>query len=192
MGAPTIVIDSDSQSQRLAQRLRDLRLERRWSLADLAERSKVSRATLSRIENDEVSPTATVLNRLCTAYGLTMSRLMMMVEDDFPPMIERRKQQVWQAPDGKFHRRSVSPPAARLRGEVVQCELKAKSVVDYDSPSRPGLEHHLVMLHGRLIMTVDGARHDLQAGDCLRYQLEGRSRFETTALIGASYLLFIV
>ena len=36
----------------------------------------VSRASLSRLENAEVSPTASVLGRLCAAYGLTMSRLM--------------------------------------------------------------------------------------------------------------------
>ena len=65
-----------SIDQRIAQRLRALRGERGWSLDELARRSAVSRATLSRLENAEVSPTTAVLGRLCSAFGLTMSRLL--------------------------------------------------------------------------------------------------------------------
>ncbi|MRU32324.1 helix-turn-helix transcriptional regulator, partial [Xylella fastidiosa subsp. multiplex] len=63
------------------------RLSRGWSLDELAGRAALSRATLSRLENAEVSPTANALGKLCGAYGLTMSRLMRMVEDDFTPLL---------------------------------------------------------------------------------------------------------
>ena len=43
---------------RLADRLRELRRERGWSLDDLASRSGISRATLSRMEKADVSSTA--------------------------------------------------------------------------------------------------------------------------------------
>src|SRR5882672_8001349 len=94
----------------IAQRLKDLRAERGWSLDELARRSNVSRATLSRLENAEVSPTTSVLGKLCAAYGLTMSRLMHMVEDDFAPLIRRSMQPVWIDQSIGFRRRSVSPP----------------------------------------------------------------------------------
>ena len=80
---------------RIASRLKGLRQERGWSLDELAGRAGVSRATLSRLENAEVSPTASVLGRLCAAYGLTMSRLMLMVEDDFAPLVPESAQPVW-------------------------------------------------------------------------------------------------
>ena len=79
--APDIDLD-----QRLAGRLKALRTERGWPLDELASRAGISRATLSRLENAEVSPTASVLGKLCGAYGMTMSRLMRMVEDDFAPL----------------------------------------------------------------------------------------------------------
>ena len=41
---------------RIASRLKGLRQERGWSLDELAGRAGVSRATLSRLENAEVSP----------------------------------------------------------------------------------------------------------------------------------------
>ena len=80
---------SPSLDTQIAARLRALRAERNWSLDDLAKRSDVSRATLSRLENAEVSPTANVLGRLCAAYGMAMSRLMRMVEEEFEPVVRR-------------------------------------------------------------------------------------------------------
>ena len=54
----------DDAEKRLAQRLRDEREQRGWSLGDLAERSGVSKAMLSKIERSEASPTAALLGRL--------------------------------------------------------------------------------------------------------------------------------
>lgn len=178
--------------QRIAERLRALRAERGWPLDELARRSGVSRATLSRLENAEVSPTASVLGKLCAAYGLTMSRLMLMVEDGFPPLVRRDDQPLWTDPEVGFRRRSVSPPAQSLAGEALDCELGPGVRIDYEEPPRPGLEHHLVLLSGRLAVTVDGRTHELGPGDCLRYQLRGPSAFSTPDGSGARYLLFMV
>ena len=181
-----------SLDQRIAERIRALRSERGWPLDELARRSGVSRATLSRLENAEVSPTASVLGKLCAAYGLTMSRLMLMVEDGFPPLLRRDAQPLWTDPETGFRRRSVSPPAQSLAGEALDCELDAGVRITYDEPPRPGLEHHLLLLAGRLAVTVDGRSHDLHPGDCLRYQLRGPSAFATPEDSGARYVLFMV
>ncbi|GAA4118179.1 helix-turn-helix domain-containing protein [Aminobacter aganoensis] len=186
------ICDEAGIDRRIAQRLRSLRAERGWSLDELASRCGVSRATLSRLENAEVSPTASVLGKLCAAYGLTMSRLMHMVEGAFAPVVRRDAQATWSDPEIGFRRRSVSPPAQTLAGEALECELDTGVTIGYDAPPRPGLEHHLLLLEGRLAVTVDGRRHELAAGDCLRYQLFGPSAFATPAEAGAKYLLFIV
>lgn len=178
--------------QRIAQRLKGLRTERGWSLDELAGRCYVSRATLSRLENAEVSPTASVLGKLCAAYGLTMSRLMRMVEDDFVPLVRSDAQPVWTDPESGFRRRSVSPPARNLAAEVLECTLRPDTRISYDAPPRPGLEHHLLMLEGQLQVTVEGRVHDLGPGDCLRYQLFGPSLFRTPDHASARYLLFIL
>jgi transcriptional regulator with XRE-family HTH domain len=178
--------------RRIAQRLRSLRAERGWSLDELARRSHVSRATLSRLENADVSPTASVLGKLCAAYGLTMSRLMHMVEDHFAPLVQHGLQPVWVDPETGFERRSISPPAQSLAGEVLDCTLKPGTRISYDQPPRPGLEHHLVLLEGELSVTVEGRLHALKPGDCLRYQLFGTSVFTTPDTSAARYLLFLV
>jgi transcriptional regulator with XRE-family HTH domain len=177
---------------RIAQRLRTLREERGWGLEELAARSGVSRASLSRLENAEVSPTASVLGKLCAAFGLTLSRLMFMVEDGFAARLRREDQPVWKDAESGFIRRSVSPPAQGLAGEVIECSLPASADIAYEQPPRPGLEHHLVMIEGELEITTDGHTHQLEPGDCLRYQLHGASRFVTPAHAGARYFLFVV
>lgn len=178
--------------RRIAHRLRALRQDRGWSLDELAGLAGVSRATLSRLENAEVSPTASVLGKLCAAHGMTMSRLMMMVEDDFAPLVPEHAQAVWVDDSAGFRRRSVSPPAQQLAGEVLACELAPGARISYDQSPRPGLEHHLLMLDGQLQITVDGQTYALAPGDCLRYQLFGASLFVTPPQHGARYLLFIV
>lgn len=186
------VIDGSAIDRQIAQRLRALRAERGWSLDELARLSGVSRASLSRLENAEVSPTASVLGKLCAAYGLAMSRLMRLVEDDFPPLVAAEAQPVWTDPGAGFRRRSVSPPAQRLAGEVLECQLAPGARIAYDVPPRPGLEHHLVLVDGALAVTLDGRTYDLRPGDCLRYQLQGPSAFATSVATGARYFLFLV
>jgi hypothetical protein len=133
-----------------------------------------------------------VLGKLCAVYGLTMSRLMRMVEDEFIPLVKRADQPVWTDPSVGFRRRSVSPPAHALAGEVIECELDPATHISYDNPPRPGLEHHLHLIEGRLEITVDGVAYQLHPGDCLRYQLSGASAFSTAPDIGAKYFVFIV
>ncbi|MFZ3004737.1 MAG: helix-turn-helix transcriptional regulator, partial [Phenylobacterium sp.] len=66
----------DDSGARLANRLRLERDRRGWSLADLAERAGVSKATISKIERQEVSPTAVILVRLAGAFDLTLAGLL--------------------------------------------------------------------------------------------------------------------
>lgn len=192
MSELSAILPEPELDERLAGRLKALRQERGWSLDRLALESGVSRATLSRLENREVSPTAAVLGRLCAAYGMTMSRLMLMVEEDFVPLLRRAAQPVWTDTSIGFRRREVSPPAQGLSGEVLECELPAGAPIAYERSPRPGLEHHLVLVEGALSITVEGRDFELGPGDCLRYRLDGPSTFSTPAASGARYFLFIL
>ncbi|WP_454253263.1 helix-turn-helix domain-containing protein [Pseudomonas sp. Marseille-Q7302] len=177
--------------ERLALRLKALRLEGGLSLEQLATLSGVSRATLSRLENAEVSPTTAVLGQLCSAYGLTLTRLLHSVEQSFPAQVQRQAQQVWTDPAQAFSRRSVSPPAQALAGEVIESQLGPGVDIRYEASPRPGLEHHLLMLEGELQLWIEEQPYRLSSGDCLRYRLWGSSRFLSGA-DGARYLLFMI
>ena len=180
---------TDILTLRLADRLKKLRKDSGWSLDRLAQQSGVSRATLSRLENAEVSPTTEVLGKLCTTWGLTLSRLMALVEDSFEAVVRREDQPQWQDEKAGFTRISVSPPAGQLAAEMLSCELKPGANITYDAPPVPGLEHHLVLQSGYLEVEIEGVLHKLNEGDCLRYQLRGSSVFRTQKSKSARYIL---
>lgn len=176
---------------RLAGRLAELRLERGWTLEELARRADVSRSTLSRVERAEVSPTAALLGRLCAVYGRTMSRLLSEVESAPARLVRAGEQQVWCDETTGFVRRSVSPPHGALRAEVIEGRLPPGADIAYDKPSVPGLEHHLWLLEGELELTIDGEPHLLAAGDCLRF-VATTSRFRCPGPQDARYALVVV
>ena len=177
---------------RIAQRLGRLRAERGWSLDALAERTGISRATLSRLERSELSPTAAMLGRLCTVYGWTLSRLMAEVETRPPNLVPAAEQPEWKDPESGYRRRMVSPPAPGLRGELVEVRIPAGASVPFDTSPVPGLEHHLWMLEGALSLEVEGSLFRLRAGDCLRYVLAGPTRFQATGRREARYVIAMV
>ena len=176
---------------RLAARLASLRSERGWSLDTLAERSGVSRTTLSRLERGETSPTASLLGRLCTAYGRTMSRLIAETEAEAPQHLRAADQTTWTDPETGFRRRGVSPPAAGLDAELVEATLPAGAVIRYEAPAVQGLEQHIWMLGGTLALTVDGQIHHLDPGDCLRFRLFGPTQFVAPGPADAHYALVV-
>ncbi|WP_190139900.1 helix-turn-helix domain-containing protein [Streptomyces longispororuber] len=185
-------VPSTDVDARLAARLAALRAERGWSLGELADRSGVSRSTLSRAEHAEISPTASTLNRLCAAYGRTMSQLLSEVEAEPAHVVRAADQAVWTDPASGFTRRSVSPPLAGLRGEVVEGTLAPGADLTYDRPPVPGLEQHLWVLEGELHVTVRDETHALAAGDCLRFRVWGGTRFRCPGGRPVRYALVVV
>src|SRR2546430_17551905 len=98
----------DELSARLAHRLRLERDSRGWSLADLAERSGVSKATISKIERAEVSPTAVVLVRLASGFDLTLARPMLRAEGQGERLSPAAGQPGWRgAPTGSLLRQGI-------------------------------------------------------------------------------------
>ena len=182
----------DPVDARLGARLAELRAERGWSLGELAERSGVSRSTLSRAERAEISPTASLLNRLCGVYGRTMSQLLSEVEAEPAQLVRSAEQQVWQDRSSGFVRRSVSPPHAGLRGELVEGRLSVGADIAYDRPPVPGLEQHVWVLEGALEVTAQDVEHHLDAGDCLRLRVWGPTRFRCAGAEDVRYVLAVV
>ena len=67
---------TDAIHRHLGGRLRQLRLERGWSLEALARASGVSRSMLSEIEREQANPTLAVTLRIARAFGMTLGDLL--------------------------------------------------------------------------------------------------------------------
>jgi len=176
-------------NRRLAGEISALRHAAGWSLDRLAAECGVSRATLSRLEKGETSPSLDILGQLCGAYGLSLSQLMLRAEDRFAAHVRGADAPEIVDPDTGRARRAVSPAAPGLRAEIVECHLPPDTDLVPDSPPKPAGETHLVVLDGALTVTLGGEAFDLTGGDCLRYGPSGPLRLSTGPKRGARYLL---
>src|SRR5882672_6627376 len=126
----------DNTASRIAGRLRLERESRGWSLADLAERSGVSKATISKIEREELSPTAVILVRLAGAFDLTLAGLLVRAEGDAEGNLLSRaaEQPVWRDPATGYSRRQVfGRPDHPV--EIIQVEMPAGKSVELPAAS---------------------------------------------------------
>lgn len=187
-----VAVGPDPVDTRLGARLAELRAEHGWSLGELAERSGVSKSTLSRAERAEISPTASLLNRLCHVYGRTMSQLLSEVEAEPALLVRVADQRVWEDRASGFVRRSVSPPHSGLRGELVEGRLAPGADITYDRPPVPGLEQHIWVLEGALEVAAQDIEHHLDTGDCLRLRVWGSTRFRCAGAGQVRYVLAVV
>jgi transcriptional regulator with XRE-family HTH domain len=162
-------IDDTAVEAALAARLRTEREARGWSLAELAARSGVSKAMVSKVERCEASPTASLLGRLSAALGLTMSQLFARIEGAPSQVTRAATQPSWRDPATGFVRRSLSPPGESPL-ELVWGELPPGAVIDYPAASyRFMADQQLVVIEGGLTISQGDAEHVLGPGDCLRF-----------------------
>jgi transcriptional regulator with XRE-family HTH domain len=154
----------------LASKLRLEREIRGWTLADLAQRSGVSRAMISKIERSEASPTAALLGRLSAAFGLTMSQLFAQLEEPIGGQVARESEQpAWRDPETGFVRRSLSP-AGPSPLELVWGEFPPGARITYPASSYDFIaDQQLVVISGELSIIQGDAVHDLRQGDCIRF-----------------------
>lgn len=177
---------------RIARRVRELRDAQAWSLEALAERSGVSRSNISLIERGQSSPTATVLDKLAAALGVTVASLF---EDgaaprDAPSPVARvAEQPVWTDPASGYVRRNVSPPW-RSPLQLVDVIFPAGQRVAYETAAREVEVHQQVwMIDGLMEVTVGETPWRLEAGDCLAMRLDRPIVFHNPGRQPARYLV---
>lgn len=180
----------DDTASRLAQRIRHERETRRWSLAELAGRSSVSKAMISKVERGEVSPTAVVLVRLASAFDLTLAGLLLRAEGEGQRLSRRADQPVWRDPETGYDRRQVfARPDHPL--EIVEVELPAGASVDLPAASYALIRQAIWVLKGSLTITEAGLRHVLAAGDCLGFGPPSDVTLANETARACSYAVFL-
>ena len=181
------MMDNDLDA-RLAARLRQEREARGWTLADLAARSGVSRAMASKIERGEASPTAALLGRLATAFGLTLAQLFARTEA-VGQVLRAHEQPTWRDPETGFLRRALSPPGA-VPLDLTWGELPPGTAIAYPAAAFALIaDQQVVVLEGLLTLTLGEARHVLAPGDCLRFGPPLPAEFRNDAAVPCRYVV---
>jgi transcriptional regulator with XRE-family HTH domain len=154
----------DGTSARLATTLRAEREARGWSQADLATRSGVSKAMISKVERAEASPTATILVRLSAAFELTLATLLMRSEIASGRHIVAGAQPVWRDPETSYVRRQLfASPSSPL--ELVRVELPAGARIAIPAVAYSFIRQVVWLMAGQLVIEDGAERYALSTGD---------------------------
>lgn len=158
----------DDPGEQLAQRIGSERKARAWSLADLAARSGVSKAMLSKIERQEASPTASVLSRIATALDVTLAELLTASNSDEARCRRRAEQPTWVDPATGYRRRQIYL-SARSPLELVEVDLPAGASVAMPASSYGLIRQVLWVIEGRVVILEGCLRTALEQGDRLEF-----------------------
>jgi transcriptional regulator with XRE-family HTH domain len=156
----------DDPTPRIAARLREQRRVRGWSLDELAERSGVSKAMLSKIERCEASPTAALLGKISGALGMTLSMLLADATGAAGRLIRARDQPVWRDPETGYVRKQLSP-LSDIPMQLVEVRLPGGAEVRYPASAYTFIRQLIWLVSGALEFSEGPLTHRLGAGDCL-------------------------
>jgi transcriptional regulator with XRE-family HTH domain len=180
----------DDSGARLARRLRLERETRGWSLADLAERSGVAKATISKIEREEASPTAVVLVRLAGSFDLTLAGLLLRAEGEGERLSRAAEQPVWRDPATGYLRKQVfCRPDHPL--EITRVELPAGQRVTLPASSYAHIRQAVWVQAGTLVIVEGGERRELRPGDCLGFGAPCEVTFANETAARCAYVVVL-
>jgi transcriptional regulator with XRE-family HTH domain len=179
----------------ISRRVRTLREECGFSLATLAELSGVGRSTISLIERGESSATATVLDKLASALGVTLASLFEQAGDGgspASPVSRAAEQPVWTDPATGYQRRHLSPAAASPI-QLVEVVFPPGQRVAFDTSTRDvDIQQQVWMIEGVMDITVGDAHWQLATGDCLSMRVDRPITFHNAGDKQARYLVALV
>jgi transcriptional regulator with XRE-family HTH domain len=183
-----VSIKVDPSTERIADRVRLEREERGWTLADLAARSGVSRAMISKIERCEASPTATLLVRLAGAFDLTLAGLIARAEAHAERLVRQADQPLWRDPASGYLRRQIFERADHPV-ELVRVELPAGARVGLPASSYARIRQVVWLMEGELVIDEAGVRRKLRPGDCLAFGAPIDTTFANESANSCVYLV---
>ena len=172
----------------IARRLREERKQRGWSLDELAGRSRVSRAMISKIERRVSTPTAVLLARLADALGLTISSLMFEKRKSEHSVTALGDQVQWRDPASGYTRRMVSPAAQAGDAEIVAVDLPPGARVRF-AAGTVQIDGQVLLLEGRLRLSFGAEVLDLHPGDCARIAIHLEHELHNPGAGSARYLV---
>jgi transcriptional regulator with XRE-family HTH domain len=160
----------------LGARIRAQRHAEGLALEQLAELSGVSRSMLSDVERGAKTPTVLVLDRLATALGTSIARLLDEPAGDVLVVLRRARQRVMRDPAG-WERRILSPVLPGVEFEFMRTVLGPGVDAGEFSPHQPGSREYVAVESGRLTLTIDGQASTLDTGDSVYYPGDCRHAF---------------
>ncbi len=184
--------DRRDEAREFGARVHRLRERAGLTLAQLSDKSGVSRAMLSKVERGEQSPTIGVAKRIAHALDKSLSFLTAGREEHRASAVVRGDERpVFRDPKTGFERHVLSPVLAGNNTEVVYHHLPAKVGTGPLPPYPAGTEKHVVVAQGEVVIEVRGTETHLFKNDTFFFEADLEHSFRNPTARPCGYYLFI-
>ncbi|MDP9083733.1 MAG: XRE family transcriptional regulator [Pseudomonadota bacterium] len=177
----------------LGERIKTLRTEAGMTLDQLAIKSGVSRAMLSKVERREKSPTLSIISRIGRGLNMTLSALLRVMPDTATIAVTpKAKRVIFIDPETGFERHLLSPTHVDNGVELLMHRIPAGSSSGELPPYTSPAEKYLVVQEGSLTVLIGHARYVLHSGDAMYFEVKEPYSFINEGNKPCSYYLTIV
>jgi transcriptional regulator with XRE-family HTH domain len=159
----------------LSQRVRDIRTQAGLTLAAVALRAGLARSTLSKIENDQMSPTFDVLQRLSTGLGVDMDELLSPVREAGPT----GRRSITRAKQGQIHdtptyvHEFLCADLTHKHAVPSKTRIRARSIAEFPDWVRHEGDDFLLVLDGAVELHTEFYEPVvLETGDSIYYDAQ--------------------
>ncbi|WP_432464267.1 MULTISPECIES: helix-turn-helix domain-containing protein [unclassified Agarivorans] len=178
----------------ISTKLKRLRKRQNLTLDSLAERSGISRSMISLIERGQSSPTATVLNKLADALGISLPELFSddseKASNDSLSVSNLETQKTWRDPESGYIRRQLTPKNSSSPVELTEIIFPPKQSVTFENMLRHIEIHQQVwVISGEIEIYDDDSTWHLKEGDCLAFQQKEHTTYFNPNNTEARYLI---
>ena len=160
------------EPMKLGARVREIRRSRNWTLEEASKRTGLARSTLSKIENEQLSPTFEAVQKLAAGLGIDVPQL-------FVASSERRssgRRAVTRNNAGRPHptvtyeHELLCTDLAHKKMVPFKSRVRARDFADFDRWVRHDGEEFLLVLEGGVTLFTEFYEPlDLDVGDSVYY-----------------------
>ncbi|NJC65855.1 helix-turn-helix domain-containing protein [Planosporangium flavigriseum] len=155
----------DEADRELGNRIREMRRDKGITLSEAAKAADVSESFLSQVERGIANPSVASLRRIADALNEPVASLFVGKESE-GMLIRAGERRRMAHPRGAYEDFLLTPPTAR-KLQIIQTVIGPGRGSGDEPYAHNADEECVIVLNGRLDVTVGGTSHRLESGDSL-------------------------
>jgi len=145
-------VDQVFQPLKLGERVKSIRLQQKWTLDEASRRSGLAKSTLSKIENEQISPSFEVVQKLAAGLGIDVPQLFVSPRE---PLVSGRRSLTRQGegriqPTPTYEHELLATELSNKKMVPFKTTIKARAFEDFEDWIRHSGEEFLLVLSGKL------------------------------------------
>lgn len=159
----------EAETYRIGQRLRNLRELYGLSLRDMAERTELSAAYLSQMENGKALPSLKVLQKLGDSFGKSIAYFFEADQSEEPVLLFPREEQTELTSQGGLRHIRILTPGVQLEINPVEVRLEPGNIAEAEPSTHDGWEY-VYVVEGQMRLHLGERTVDVRKGDGIAFK----------------------